>query len=583
MARGHWPLIELNQALLATETNAVRKEPGGRLRVVILYPNTYQVGAANLGLQTVYRLINARTNALCERAFLPDRKAQDLYDKHGTPLLSLESGRPVSDFDLVLATVSFENDLPNLAKMLDMAGLSMLAVERSGPLVVAGGVVCMLNPEPMADLVDGCLLGEAEVVLEPFIEAFMDLGPLAREEALLVLAQGVRGFYAPRFYEPAYHDDGSLASFDPIAEVPPRVEAPKYSGPASGLAKTFVSTPLAEFGDMTLLEVGRGCGHGCRFCAAGHLLRPPRLGACDDFLETALKVASQGNKVGLVSAAVSDIKDVDRLAAAVVEAGGRIGVSSLRADRLTLALARALAASGTKSVALAPEAGSERLRRIINKHLSEDDLVRAVEILINAGILNLRLYFMVGLPGETESDIDELIGLARRVRQQVVSLSKPRGRLGRVTLSLSPFVPKPLTPFQWEPMTPLKVIKQRIGRIKKELAPLANLKVNSETPKYAQLQGVLSRGDRRLGPMIRALAKGASLEAAYAEAGISPEFYTERPRSRDELLPWSIVDHGLDEGYLWSEAQRASREKLSPPCEPQTCGRCGLCQESRNS
>eukprot|EP01022_Parablepharisma_sp_SALTPOND_P003536 TRINITY_DN11438_c0_g2_i1.p1 TRINITY_DN11438_c0_g2~~TRINITY_DN11438_c0_g2_i1.p1 ORF type:complete len:535 (+),score=210.45 TRINITY_DN11438_c0_g2_i1:960-2564(+) len=532
---------------------------------------------ANLGLHTVYRIINARGDALCERAFLPGRAEEPLYAKTGAPLLTLESSRPVASFDLGRASLCFENDAPNLVRMLDHAGLGTRAAGRRGPLVIAGGVAPMLNPEPLAEVVDAFLLGEAEVVLEPFLDALERLPGGNRAETLAWLGREVTGFYAPSLYEVGYHPDGTLAGFTPQPDLPTRIQAPKYRGPAAGLAKSVIAAPGVEFGDMTLIEVGRGCGHGCRFCAAGHVYRPPRLGSGPEFSRGCLEVAGEGGKLGLVSAAVSDIEGVEELASDIVAAGGALSVSSLRADRLTPGLAQALAASRHQTVALAPEAGSERLRRVINKHLDEAALARAVEALITAGVPNLRLYFMVGLPGETEQDIDELIALVGRVRSQVVSFSRAKGHLGRVTASLSAFVPKPWTPFQWEGMAPLKLITARMKRIKKTLAGGANLKVTSDVPKFARLQAVLARGDRRLTPLLELLARGESPERAYVQAGIDPDFYAARERGQNEAFPWEIVDHKVSREYLWAEAGRARRETQSPPCEPETCRRCGAC------
>jgi radical SAM superfamily enzyme YgiQ (UPF0313 family) len=434
----------------------------------------------------------------------------------------------------------------------------------------------MLNPEPYADIVDGFLLGEAEAVLPAFLEAWQEARGLERGQALLALGREAPGFYPPAWYRPEYGGDGRLASFRPLAAgLPERIPAPKHHGPE--LAASAVRAPGPEFGDMALIEVGRGCGHGCRFCAAGHVLRPPRLGRAEDFREAAAAAARRAGKVGLVSAAVSDLPGAGGLAQAVVEAGGRVSVSSLRADRLTPELARALAASGAQTVALAPEAGSARLRRVINKHLREEQLARAVEMLIGEGILNLKLYFMVGLPTETEEDVEAVVGLAARVRQQVVSLSRAKGRLGRVAVSLNAFVPKAWTPFQWEPMLPPEELKARMGRVRRGLAGLANLKVTTDVPKYALLQGALARGDRRLGPVVRALARGGSAAAAAKAAGVELEAHACRPREQGELLPWDFIDHGLDRAYLWAEARRARRATETEPCRPETCRRCGVC------
>ena len=293
----------------------------------------------------------------------------------------------------------------------------------------------------------------------------------------------------------------------------------------------------------------------------------------------AAQAVREAGRVGLVSAAVSDLPQAGDLAESVVAAGGEIGVSSLRADCLEPSLARALAQSGTKTVALAPEAGSQRLRRMINKHMEEEDLARAVEILVSAGVLNLRLYFMVGLPGEEPEDLEELCALAKRVRQQVVSLSRPLGRVGQITISLNPFIPKPFTPFQWEPMLDLKSVKKRLNLVKKSLARVGNLKVVSETPKFALLQGVLSRGDRRLAPLLPRLAQGEDFLKAMAELELDTGFYACRRRERDELLPWAFVDHGISMQYLWREAQKAREARQSPPCEPETCRRCGVCRD----
>ncbi len=351
---------------------------------------------------------------------------------------------------------------------------------------------------------------------------------------------------------------------------------PRYRGPAAGLARGVFRADGPEFGRMALFEVGRGCGHGCRFCAAGHVLRPPRLGTADDFAAPILAAARRGETVGLVSAAVSDLPGVDGLAREVVAQGGRLSVSSLRADRLSPELAAALAQSGHQSVALAPEAGSQRLRDALNKRLGEEDIFRGVEVLARAGVPNLRLYFMLGLPGEEEEDVTALIALVRQVRQQVVSAARPRGHLGRVTASLSAFVPKPFTPFQWEAMAPLPVIAARLARVRRELAPLANLKVVSEVPKYALLQGVLSRGDRRLAPLVQALGQGISRSGPMPGPGWTRASSPTGPAAGRTLalgLPGPRAEPRPALGRGRAEPGRPDLAALRPG----RCRRCGAC------
>jgi radical SAM superfamily enzyme YgiQ (UPF0313 family) len=577
VAKRFWPVREYHANLLKEETGWVKKEPGGRLNVALLYPNTYQVGLANLGLAVVYDMLNQRADTFCERAFLPDRAGLKIQQKAKAPLLTLESCRPLDEFDLILASISFENDYPHLVRMLEMAGLEPWADKRTGPPIIAGGVAMMLNPEPLALLMDGFLLGEAEVILDPFIQALKEAPSDSKEDFLLHLSKNAPGFYAPVFYTPDYHEDGRLKSFKPSHGLPKRVSAPKYTGPAKGMAQSVFQAKGPELADMKLLEVGRGCGHGCRFCAAGHIYRPPRLGHADDFMEPALAAAKKGDKIGLVCAAASDLEGIDDLAAEVIRLGGKISVSSLRADRLGDDLVKALAQSRHQTVALAPEAGSPRLRRIINKHLTEKDLAKGVEKLIQGGVPNIRLYFMVGLPEETDEDISEMIGLIKRIRQQVVSLSRARGHLGRVTISMNAFIPKPWTPFQWQPMAPLKTVKQRMNQVKKELAGMPNLKVVADVPKYARLQAVLSRGDRRLAPLLLALAKDPNPQRAFNDLNLDAGFYADRMRDEEELFPWDFVDHKITKNYLLTEAKRAMMEKQSPDCNPAKCTRCGVC------
>jgi radical SAM superfamily enzyme YgiQ (UPF0313 family) len=523
---------------------------------------------AYLGLAVLYRIINHTPRLAARRFFFP---------APGKRLLSRENGWPLSRFDLILATLPFENDAPNLLTMLRLGGIDSRAGERQDPqpLVIVGGIVPMLNPEPLAGVADALLLGEAEVVLPPLLEAWRQSRNITpRRRQLLRLARQLPFLYVPGLYRDTYNKDGTPRALLPLEDVAPLVAAPKYDGPASGLASSLFLSSAGEMGGMFLQEMGRGCPHGCRFCAAGHIYRPPRLGKAEEFSDGLLdKIKTLSRKLGLVSAALNDIAGLDRLARDIVNASGSFAVSSLRADTLSPQLLSSLAACGQKTITLAPEAGSERLRRIINKQLDQAHLHRAVKLAIAAGMLNLRLYFMIGLPYEEDDDLRAIGELVDSLRQTMLEEARGKGRLGSLTVSLNPFLPKPFTPFQWQPMPEKREIKRRLERVRQELKALPNVRLIHESARLSLLQGALSRGDRRLAPVLENLSRGEKRPFA----PFTPEFFACRARDENEFLPWSLVDHGLSPHYLRQEARKAREGQLSPPCQPDSCRACGVC------
>jgi radical SAM superfamily enzyme YgiQ (UPF0313 family) len=549
------------------ETCLLPPNKKAELHIGLIYPNTYQAGMAYLGLAVLYRIINRTPNLAARRFFLP---------ASGRPLLSQENKLPPGKFDLLLATLPFENDIPHLLSMLRQAGINPSASAREKePLLIAGGIVPMLNPEPLAGVADAVLMGEAEVVLPPFLEAWQASRKIApRSGRLLYLARRLPFLYVPSLYRDTYHQDGTPKALEPLADVPCKIVAPKYNGPASNLASSLFLSPQAEMGNMFLQEMGRGCPHGCRFCAAGHIYRPPRLAQAKDLAPSLLdSLSTLSCKLGLVSAAVNDIDGLEALAQEIVSRDGSFSVSSVRADTLSAALLSSLAACGQKTIALAPEAGSERLRRVINKGLTDADLDKAVKLAVEAGILNLRLYFMIGLPYETDEDVQSLLELVDRLRQTMLNSARRKGRLGALTVSLNPFLPKPFTPLQWQPMLTRREINQRFARIRHGLKKMPNVRFIHESPRLSLLQGALSRGDRRLIPVLENLSRG--IKKAFP--AWPAEFFACRQRDWGEFLPWSIVDHGISRQYLIEEALKAESGQLSPKCQPQSCRSCGAC------
>jgi radical SAM superfamily enzyme YgiQ (UPF0313 family) len=573
------------QQILSQEQGAVVREWGARFPVALVYPQVYAVAMGNLGYQAIYHLLNAHPGFVCERAFLPAPEEADEYRRTRTPILSLESQRPLRDFAAVAFSISFESDYPYVLDLLAGAGIPLKAADRSpdDPLVLAGGVATFLNPEPLAPFVDAFFLGEGEAGAIPFFELIAAASPAPDRPGLLRdLARTVPGAYVPAGYTPRYHPDGTLEAFEAAPGFPGRVVAPHLADLAPCPTHSHLLAPQSEWGEMFLVETGRGCSRGCRFCAAGFVYRPPRERGLEDLWAQVEPGIRARRKIGLVGAAVSDHPAVRDLCRQILAAGGTMGISSLRADSADAELLALLAQGGVRSVALAPEAGSDRLRRVINKGLTRDDLAKAAVDVSFAGIRQLRLYFMVGLPTETADDVAEIPRLAKFLEHAVVKESHGKQHLGLITLSLSSFVPKPFTPFQWTPFLEVAELKKRLKLVAREFHGVKNVRVHTDLPKWAYVQALLARGDRRVADML-VIAREHGWNKTFRTSPLNPDFFTLRERRADELFPWDFIDHGIAKAYLWDEYQRALEGKETPPCRPEVCTRCGVCRENSDA
>ena len=570
-------LIDRLQALYKDEDSRVTVNPHAGQKVAIVYPNTYFVGMSNLGLHIIYEEINLRNDSVCERIFLPEKKELEAYDKTKTPLMSVETQRPMHQFDVVAFDVTFEMDYFHIPLMLRHGRVPIMGKDRTefDPIVIAGGPCATFNPEPFADFIDAFIIGEGEGIVSRVLDIIRDgkMEGLDRHAILRQLAN-ISGVYVPSLYVPIYSDDGEFKGYD-IAEGAPTTIKRHFEMLTSG-GETVVATNYTEFGAMYIIEVARGCGRHCRFCMAGYCFRVPRVRPLDILKEGVDRAEKLGKKVGLMGAAISDYPEVDELVTYIRSKDMRYSCASLRADSLTQAVVDGLADSGQKTITIAPETGSERLRRVINKGISEEHLKNAATLSAKSGIQHMRLYIMIGLPTETDEDIEAIVGLAERTQAHMAEV----GCKGRLTLSINPFIPKPFTPFQWMAMDNQKTVEKKLQYIKKALQKNRRIEVLVESPKEAYIQGVLARGDRRLGAVLAACAvdRGSkSFKAEMKAAGLDMDEMNYRERSFDEFLPWSHLDMGMDDGYLEMEWKRSVDEAYTPPCV-QGCKRCGVCK-----
>lgn len=560
-------LIEKADALLSKEKGTIFKDPGGKINICLVYPNTYHVGMSNLGFQGIYGLLNRREDVVCERAFLPDEKDIDEHIRTDTPVFSIESKRPLNRFDIVAFSISFENDYPNILKILDIAKIPFGSSERNEyhPLLIAGGVCCFFNPEPIAPIFDIIFVGEAEESLNEFLEIYSTplKFPLGKGGRRGVKKESLKieGIYVPEFYQIDYNSDGTIFKRVSINNAPKKIKRRYIKDLSLSPITTAIITPEAQFSNIYIIEAMRGCPWKCRFCLVGHIYSPARkkdLDAITVEIERAKELyplypplvrgGKGGVKIGLIGPSLTDyphIKDV------LCIEGVHFSITSLRATEKSAELIEFL--KSHRSVSIAPESGTERMRTIINKKITEKDILDTSGLILNSSIENLRLYFMIGLPSETDEDIAGITKLAKKIRK--------KSDKGNITLSISTFVPKPFTPFQWHPMETLDSIKEKLKFIKKELKNERSIKVFHDVPKYAHMQGLFSMGDRRVFNVLKAMVKTDDYRSACSRAGVEMDFYIFRKKDFNEILPWDFIDAGISKEKLWAEYIEAISQK----------------------
>jgi radical SAM superfamily enzyme YgiQ (UPF0313 family) len=542
--------------LLAREEGTIVKEWGGKTSICLVFPNTYHVGMSNLGFQLLYGILNAEPDVVCERAFLPEAKELWEYSRSNTPLLSLESDKPLAQFQIIAFSTPFENDFPNILSILALAKIPLKAKDRDrrSPLVVAGGAAVTLNSEPLTQFVDLFFIGEGEETVIDLLTALQEGGK--SKKGFLEQAAGIEGIYCPSLYEAHYDKKGLLKEFAPLSgRTPAQVKRRWVKDPSLTPSTSTILTPLTEFKEMFLMELNRGCPRGCRFCAARAIYSPFRNRAVKTLMGEADQGLQQGNRIGLVGSALGDHPGFNELCSYIVGNGGTISIASIRADAITEEIAQLLAASHHRTLTMAPEAGTERLRDVVAKDLQDEKIFSAVDILASHGITNLKLYFILGLPTETPEDIEGIISLTKQIRHH---MGKGGRKLGEITLSITPFVPKAWTPFQWHPFEEVKKLKERIKTIKKGIEKIPRTRVIHDLPKWGYVQTLLSMGDQRVGDILLLVHQAqGDWTAALKNSYINPDFWVYRGKGRDEILPWDFIDHGIKKADLWKEYKKA--------------------------
>ena len=582
------------------EFNAVMKDPDAvDVRYAFLFPDTYEVGMSHLGMKILYHAINAREDAWCERVFSPWVDMADLMRRDGIPLFSLESRTPVREFDLLGITLQYEMSFTNILEALDLAGIPLRREDRTeGPFVICGGP-CAYNPEPLAPFVDLIALGDGEEETQQTIDVYKrwKAAGLPREEYLRMAAQ-IPGIYVPSLYDVAYNPDGTVRSVTPkpgsgAPKVVMKAMVPDLNG------AVYPEKLIVPYGEIVhnriMLEIFRGCTRGCRFCQAGMIYRPIRERSVEHLMRMADSlVSSTGyDEISLMSLSSGDYSCLPELAHRMVERFAskrvRISLPSQRIDNVLTDTLKETQKVKKTALTLAPEAGTQRLRDVINKGVTEADLVRSVTDAFEQGWSAVKLYFMLGLPTETDEDVLGIADLAEKVRRCYFSVPKERRAPGlRITVSASVFVPKNDTPFQWAPQLDYEIVVHRQQLLRQALSKVKGVDFKYHAPDLSYIEAVFARGDRRLADaMERAWRMGCRFDGwsdqfrydlwlkAFDEAGIDPDFYALRPRPTDEVFPWDHLDCGVTKAYLLREWEKAQRAECTQDCR-KGCTGCGM-------